>query len=65
MSQRSALFLQKIARILPLYYANEGLRAAMVFADNLIAFRCSAIIRVFAAAVFVVGTRTTTWEEVK
>jgi hypothetical protein len=57
--------LQKIARILPLYYANEGLRASMVFADTLIALRCSAVIGVFAAAVFVVGTMTTTWEEDK
>src|SRR6185503_6831861 len=32
-------FLQKIARILPLYYGNEGLRAAMVFADNMTALR--------------------------
>jgi ABC-2 type transport system permease protein len=58
-------FLQKIARILPLYYANEGLRASMVFADTPIALRCSAIIGVFAAAVFVVGSMTTTWEEGK
>src|SRR5712692_9383549 len=58
-------FLQKIARVLPLYYANEGLRASMVFADTPIALRCSAIIGVFAAAVFVVGSMTTTWEEGK
>ena len=58
-------FLQKIARILPLYYGNEGLRAAMVFADNMTALRCSAIIGVFAAVVFVVGIMTTKWEEGK
>jgi len=58
-------FLQKIARILPLYYGNEGLRAAMVLADNMTALRCSAIIGVFAAAVFVVGIMTTKWEEGK
>ncbi len=58
-------FLQKIARILPLYYANEGLRAAMVFADTPTAVRCAGVIGVFAAAVFVVGTMTTTWEEGK
>ncbi len=56
-------FLQKIARILPLYYGNEGLRAAMVFADNMTALRCSAIIGVFAAVVFVVGVMTTKWED--
>ena len=58
-------FLQKIARILPLYYGNEGLRAAMVLADNMTALRCSAIIGVFAAVVFVVGIMTTKWEEGK
>ena len=58
-------FLQKIARILPLYYGNEGLRAAMVLTDNMTALRCSAIIGVFATAVFVVGIMTTKWEEGK
>ena len=58
-------FLQKIARILPLYYGNEGLRSAMVLADNMAALRCSAIIGVFATVVFVVGIMTTTWEEGK
>jgi ABC-2 type transport system permease protein len=58
-------FLQKIARVLPLYYGNEGLRAAMVIADNMTALRCSAIIGVFAAVVFVVGIMTTKWEEGK
>ena len=30
-------FLQKFAKILPLYYVNEGLRASMVFVDNMAA----------------------------
>ncbi|HUV64299.1 MAG TPA: ABC transporter permease, partial [Sedimentisphaerales bacterium] len=34
-------FLQKFSRILPLYYVNEGLRASMIFMDNMIALRCS------------------------
>ena len=38
-------FLQTIARILPLYYVNEGLRAAMVLADDMAALRYSAIDR--------------------
>ena len=58
-------FLQKIARILPLYYGNEGLRAAMVLADGVTALRCSAVIGVFAAVVFIVGIMTTKWEEGK
>ena len=58
-------FLQTFARILPLYYVNEGLRASMVFVDNTTALRCSAVIGVFATVVFVVGVLTTRWEEGK
>jgi ABC-2 type transport system permease protein len=57
-------FLQTLARILPLYYVNEGLRASMVFVDNMAALRHSAIIGVFAAVVFILGIFATTWEEV-
>ena len=56
-------FLQTISKILPLYYINEGLRAAMVFEDNIAALRCSAIIGIFAAVVFVLGIIATKWEE--
>jgi ABC-2 type transport system permease protein len=56
-------FLQKFSRILPLYYVNEGLRASMIFVDNMIALRCSVIIGIFAAVVFVLGIMTTKWEE--
>jgi len=56
-------FLQTIARILPLYYVNEGLRAAMVFVDNAAALRYAAMIGVFATVVFVLGINTTKWEE--
>jgi len=58
-------FLQRIARILPLYYVNEGLRASMVSVDNTAALRDAAMIGVFAAVVFVVGISTTRWEEGK
>jgi len=58
-------FLQKFAKTLPLYYVNEGLRAAMVFEDNMAALRDSAIIGVFAAAVFILGIIATKWEETK
>jgi len=56
-------FLQTIARILPLYYVNEGLRASMVFVDNMAALRYSAVIGVFAGVVFVLGINTTKWDE--
>jgi ABC-2 type transport system permease protein len=56
-------FLQTIARVLPLYYVNEGLRAAMVLADNNAAMRDAAMIGAFAAVVFGSGVKTTRWEE--
>ena len=56
-------FLQKLARILPLYYVNEGLRASMVSVDNMAAVRCAAIIGAFACLVFVLGVMTTKWED--
>jgi ABC-2 type transport system permease protein len=58
-------FLQTFARILPLYYVNEGLRASMVFVDNMTALRYSVVIGVFATAVFIAGILTTKWEEGK
>lgn len=56
-------FLQTFSRILPLYYVNEGLRASMIFTDNLLALRYAVIIGVFAAIAFVLGVMTTKWEE--
>ncbi|HME43872.1 MAG TPA: ABC transporter permease [Syntrophorhabdales bacterium] len=58
-------FLQTLARILPLYYVNEGLRASMIFVDHTTALRYSAIIGVFAAVVFILGIIATKWEEGK
>jgi ABC-2 type transport system permease protein len=58
-------FLQTIARILPLYYVNEGLRAAMVSVDHIAALRYCAMIGVFATVVFVLGINTTKWDEGK
>jgi ABC-2 type transport system permease protein len=56
-------FMQTVARILPLYYVNEGLRASMVFDDPMTALKYSAIIGVFAAVVFILGIIATQWEE--
>ena len=58
-------FLQTIARILPLYYVNEGLRASMVSVDHTAALRYSAMIGVFGIVVLVLGIKTTKWEEAK
>jgi ABC-2 type transport system permease protein len=56
-------FLQTFARLLPLYYVNEGLRASMIFNDNMAALRYAAIIAVFAAVLFALGIVATKWEE--
>jgi ABC-2 type transport system permease protein len=56
-------FLQKFAKILPLYYVNEGLRASMVFDDRMAALKDSAVIGVFAAVVFILGIIATKWDE--
>jgi len=58
-------FLQTFARILPLYYVNEGLRASMVSVDNMTALRYSAVIGVIATVAFIAGVLTTKWEEGK
>ncbi len=54
-------FLQAFAKVLPLYYVNEALRAAMIFADGTGALRSVGIIAAFAVAAFVAGTRKTRW----
>ena len=58
-------FLQKFAKVLPLFYVNEGLRASMVLADNTAALRYSMVIGAFAAVAFVLGIMTTKWEDDK
>lgn len=54
-------YLQEFARVLPLYYINDGLRASMIFVDNMESLRCAAITGGFAAAVFVAGVLVTRW----
>jgi ABC-2 type transport system permease protein len=56
-------FLQAFARVLPLYYINEGLRASMLFHDNAAALSYAAIIGTIAAIVFILGITVTRWEE--
>ena len=56
-------FLQKFAKVLPLYYVNEGLRASMVSVDHLAALHYAAVTGIFAAVVFVLGIMITTLSE--
>jgi len=56
-------FLQTFAKLLPLYYVNEALRATMIFVDDAATLRAVGVTAVFAAVVFVAGTFKTRWDE--
>jgi len=55
-------FLQSFAKLLPLYYVNEALRAAMIFADGPATLRLTGVAAGFAAIVFLAGTLKTRWD---
>jgi ABC-2 type transport system permease protein len=57
------VFLQAVAKFMPLYYVGEGLRDAMIYNDLPGALINTVIIVVFAAIVFAVGVAITTWKE--
>ena len=56
-------FLQTLAKFLPLYYVNEGLRAAMISLDMDIILECAIVIGIFGLAVFILGVLLTSWKE--
>jgi ABC-2 type transport system permease protein len=56
-------FLQSFAKVLPLYYVNEALRAAMVFSDHAATLQYAGVTAAIAAVVFVGGMLTTRWGE--
>jgi ABC-2 type transport system permease protein len=56
-------FLQTFAKLLPLYYVNEALRATMIFVDDAATLRAVGVTAAFAAIVFVAGTFKTRWDE--
>ncbi len=56
-------FLQAVAKLLPLYYVNEALRAAMIFVDDAATLRFFGVTAAFAAFAFVAGTYRTRWGE--
>jgi len=56
-------FLQSFAKLLPLYYVNEALRAAMIFVDDPATLQSVGVTAVFAAVVFAAGTFKTRWDE--
>jgi ABC-2 type transport system permease protein len=56
-------YLQAFAKLLPLYYVNESLRAAMIFVDDAATLRFFGVTAAFAAIAFVAGTFRTRWDE--
>lgn len=61
--QQMPQFLQDFARILPLYYVNEGLRNSMINLDYTKATYYTAIVFVFACVFFIAGVLLTKWKE--
>jgi len=61
--EQMPVFLQSFAKILPLYYVNEGLRNAMIYLDFDKAIFNMAIVLVFAIVFFVAGVLLTKWKE--
>ena len=56
-------FLQSFARILPLYYVNEGLRNAMIYMNESEALLNMVAVLIFAGAFFLAGVLLTKWKE--
>ena len=56
-------FLQTFAKVLPLYYVNQGLRESMIFDNFMAAGSNTIVIGVFAMAVFAAGIYLTTWKQ--
>ncbi len=54
--------LQSLARVLPLTYINEGLRATMVFGNDATAFQYLLITLVIGVALFLIPARALSWK---
>lgn len=61
--QQMPQFLQEFAKILPLYYVNEGLRNSMINMDFGKATFHTGIVVIFAAVFFIAGVLLTKWKE--
>jgi len=56
-------FLQAFARVLPLYYVNEGLRNAMTYMNQSEAILNAIVVLIFASVFFIAGVLLTKWKE--
>ncbi len=55
-------FLKTVANFLPLYYVNEGMRAAMITLDEGTLMTSTVILVVLAIVIFVLGVLLTSWK---
>lgn len=55
-------FLQSFARFLPLYYVNEGMRAAMITLDEGTLMTSSVVLVILAIVIFILGVLLTSWK---
>ena len=56
-------FLQAVAQVLPLYYVNEGLRNAMIYANLEKTLYFTGFAVIFAVVFFLIGVFLTKWKE--
>jgi ABC-2 type transport system permease protein len=56
-------FLQSVAKVMPLYYANESLRSAMILNDLVAALTKAVPLIIFAVVVFAIGILVTSWKQ--
>ena len=56
-------FLQSVAQVLPLYYVNEGLRNAMIYANLDKTLFFTGFVVVFAFVFFIIGVFLQKWKE--
>ncbi len=55
-------FLQTFAKVLPLYYVNEGLRAAMITLDEGTLMTSTVVLIILAIVIFILGVLLTSWK---
>jgi ABC-2 type transport system permease protein len=61
--EQMPVFLQLVARFLPLFYVNEGLRASMIYLKTDDAIFYTIVVLIFAAFFFISGLFLTKWKE--
>ena len=56
-------YLQTIAKVLPLYYVNEGLRDSMIYGEQVSVLYYTGVVFILALVFFLIGVVITKWGE--